>query len=143
MKGTFSIWFYDVAPGQETQYEQLQLFNSATSDYASVGTQDFDAFCYEAQLYNANTQKRQGPNQNCGIYPQTSTTNVRRTPGWHNLSIFVAGNSITLAIDGQAVFTTAGSYSYDTVMLFQSGPYWRPDTYSYWDDFASPVWKAN
>jgi hypothetical protein len=31
-KGTFSIWFYDVAPGQETQYEQISLYNSVTTD---------------------------------------------------------------------------------------------------------------
>lgn len=142
-KGTFSIWFYDVAPGQETQYEQLSLYNSVTTDSASIGTQDFDAFCYEAQLYNYNTKVQQGPNQNCGIYPQISTTSVQRTAGWHNLSIFVGTDSITLAIDGNSVFTTAGNYSYDTVTLMQSGPYWRPDTYSYWDDFAAPVWQPN
>ena len=142
-KGTFSIWFYDVAPGQETQYEQMSLSNSVTGDYASIGTQDFDAFCYEAQLYNYNTKVQQGPNQNCGIYPQISTTNVQRTAGWHNLSIFVGTDSITLAIDGTSVFTTAGNYSYDSVSIFQSGPGWRPDTYSYWDDFAAPVWQPN
>ena len=142
-KGTFSIWFYDVAPGQETQYEQISLTNAVTGDYASIGTQDFDAFCYEAQLYNYNTKIRQGPNQNCGRYPQISTTNVQRTVGWHNLSVFVGTDSITLAIDGNSVFTTAGNYSYDTITLFQSGPEWRPNTYSYWDDFAAPVWQPN
>lgn len=142
-KGTFSIWFYDVAPGQETQYEQISLYNSVTTDSASIGTQDFDAYCYEAQLYNYNTQIQQGPNQNCGMYPQISTTNVHRTVGWHILSIFVGSDSITLAIDGNAVFTTSANYSYDRIMITQSGPYWRPDTYSYWDDYEGPVWKPN
>lgn len=142
-KGTFSIWFYDVAPGQETQYEQISLYNSVTTDAASLGTQDFDAYCYEAQLYNYNTQIRQGPNQNCGIYPQISTTNVHRVAGWHILSIYVGSDSITLAIDGTSVFTTSGNYSYDSIMIAQSGPNWRPDTYSYWDDYEGPVWKPN
>jgi hypothetical protein len=142
-KGTFSIWFYDVAPGQETQYEQISVYNSVTADSASIGTQDFDAFCYEAQLYNYNTQIQQGPNQNCGIYPQISTTSVRRVAGWHVLSIFVGSDSITLAIDGTSVFTTSGNHSYDRIMISQSGPDWRPDTYSYWDDYEGPVWKPN
>lgn len=142
-KGTFSIWFYDVAAGQETQYEQIQLYNSVTTDSASIGTQDFDAYCYEARLYNYTTQQEQGPNQNCGIYPQISTTNVQRTVGWHMLSIFIGTDSITLAIDGNSVFTTSGNYSYDTVTIFQSGPSWRPDTHSYWDDYEGPVYKAN
>lgn len=140
-KGTFSIWFYDVAPGQETQYEQISLYNSITTDSASIGTQDFDAYCYEAALYHNGIQE--GPNQNCGIYPQISTTNVHRVAGWHILSIFVGGDSITLAIDGSSVFTTSGNYSYDRIMITQSGPDWRPDTYSYWDDYEGPVWKPN
>ncbi len=118
-KGTFSIWFYDVAPGQETQYEQISLYNTVTTDGASIGTQDFDAYCYEAQLYNVTTGQQQGPNQDCGIYPQISTTNVQRTPGWHMLSIFIGVDSITLAIDGNSVFTTSDNYSYDTVSILQ------------------------
>lgn len=140
LKGTFSISFYDVAPNQETQYEQISLYNSVTGDSVSIGTQDFDAYCYEAQLYNYNTKVQQGPNQRCGTYPQTSTTNVHRTAGWHILSVFVGSDSITLAIDGNAVFTGKGNYSYNTLQISQSGPVWRPDTYSYWDDFAGPVW---
>jgi hypothetical protein len=140
-KGSLSVWFYDVAPGQETQYEQISIYNSVTTDFASVGTQDFDAYCYEAQLYNYNMMIRQGPNQNCGLYPQISTTKVQRTAGWHNLSMTVGSDSVTLAIDGKAVFTASGNYSYDSVTLSQSGPSFRPDTYSYWDNFASPVYK--
>jgi hypothetical protein len=142
-KGVFSIWWYDVAPGQETQYEFLTLYNSATTDQATIGTMDFDANCYAAFLYDSKSGLRQGPNQNCGMYPQVSTTNVHRTIGWHNFSISVVGNSITLSIDGNAVFMTNGAYSYDSITLSQSGPYWRPDTYSYWDDFAAAVWNSN
>jgi len=142
-KGTFMVWFYDVAPGQETQYEQLRLYNSVTTDGIELGTQDFDAYCYMAEVYNVNNNQVQGPNQNCGIYPQVTTTNVQRTVGWHSLSIFVGTDSVTLAIDGSPVFTTSGNYSYDSITLNQSGPGWRPDTYSYWDDFAAPVWLPN
>ena len=31
-KGGFSIWFYDVAPGAETLYEQISLYNSQRPD---------------------------------------------------------------------------------------------------------------
>ena len=142
-KGLFSIWFYDVAPGQETQYEQISVTNSRTGDIASVGTQDFDAYCYEAQLFNYLTQQQQGPNQNCGSYPQISTTNVHRMAGWHNFSIFAGNDSVTLAIDGTAVFTASGNYAYDSITISQSGPVWRPDTTSYWDDSAVGVWRPN
>jgi hypothetical protein len=142
-KGLFTIWFYDAAPGQETQYEQISLYNSITADRASLGTQDFDAYCYEAQLYNDNTHQQQGPNQTCGIYPQVSTTSVQRTLGWHLLSIFVESDHVVLAIDNNPVFTASGNYAYDSVTILQSGPYWRPDTYSYWDDYVGGAYKAN
>jgi len=134
--GDFSVWFYDAAPNQETQYEQIELYNSVTADYVSIGTQDFDAFCYEAQMYNANTHAQQGPNANCGVYPQISTTNISRTSGWHHFDVDVGASSTTLGIDGVTVFGGVGSYSYDNVLLFQSGPYWRPNTGSFWDDFS-------
>ena len=65
-KGTFSIWFYDVAAGQETQYESIILTNSQTNDSALVGTMDFDAYCYAADVYD-HLSGDHGPNQNCGI----------------------------------------------------------------------------
>lgn len=142
-KGTFSIWFYDAAAGEETQYEQISLYNSVTTDLASVGTQDFDAYCYEAQLYNSLSGQQQGPNQDCGLYPQVSTTNVQRTTGWHNLSIVVETDHVVLVIDGKAVFTAAGSYAYDSVTIEQSGLDWRPNTYSFWDDYVGPVWTGS
>ena len=53
---------------------------------------------------------------------RASTTNVPRTVGWHNLTVTVGSDSITLAIDGKAAFTASGNYSYDSVTLSQSGP---------------------
>ena len=134
-KGDFSIYFYDVAPGQETLYEKLYLYNSNTTDSASIGTQDFDAHCYTVSLYNYNTNVQQGPNGTCGIYPQTSTTNVSRTSGWHRFEINVASGSVSFSIDGTAVFTAAGDYNFDSVDLGVSGPVWRPNTTAYFDEF--------
>jgi hypothetical protein len=80
MTGTASVWFYDNAPGQQTLYEQLQLFTVGQGvGFASVGTMDFDAFCYEASIDTLSGTV--GPNANCGIYPQQSTTDVSRTVG--------------------------------------------------------------
>lgn len=135
-KGTFSIYFYDVAPGQETLYEKLNLYNAVSGESASIGTQDFDAFCYTAQMFNYTTNVLQGPNANCGIFPQTSTTNVTRTAGWHKLEINVAASNISFAIDGAPVFHSDGDYSFDSVDIFVSGPFWRPDTVAYFDDFS-------
>lgn len=142
VKGKFSVWFYDVAPGQETLYEQMLLANSVNGNTLGIGTMDFDAFCYTASLYAPpNTY---GPNANCGIYPQITTTDFHRAGGWHNLTVDVGPNSINWTIDGINVFSLAGDYSFDTLYLNESGPYWRPNTYSYWDDFSydAPVPEA-
>jgi hypothetical protein len=106
--GNFTVWFYDVAPGQETLYEQLSLRDSVSGWSASMGTEDFDANCYMTQLYNSNTQQKLGPNANCGIYPQTTTTPITRTVGWHKLYIQVGKTDITFSIDGTVVFTYVG-----------------------------------
>lgn len=136
-KGEFSVFFYDAAPGQETLYQQIYLFNSVTQDLAVIGTQDFDAFCYTAFLYNYNTTLRQGPNANCGTFPQISTTNVTRTAGWHQFVVDVCSTSISLSIDGTKVFTANGDYQYDSLTLGMSGPDFRPpNVIAYWDDFS-------
>src|SRR5205085_6497160 len=71
-KGRFSIYFYDAAPGQETLYEHLNLYNSSTMDSATIGTHDFVAYCYTVYLYNYNSAIQKGPNATCGVYPQMS-----------------------------------------------------------------------
>jgi hypothetical protein len=134
--GNFTVWFYDVAPGQETLYEQVSLRDSVSGWSASMGTEDFDAYCYMTQLYNSNTQQNLGPNANCGIYPQTTTTPIVRTTGWHKLCIQVGNTNITFSIDGAVVFTYAGQFAFDSVDLLTSGPAGRPDTVAYFDDFS-------
>lgn len=142
-KGIFSIYFYDAAPGQETLYEKLNLYNATSGESASIGTQDFDAYCYTAQLYNSNTNVLQGPNGTCGIFPQTSTTNISRTAGWHKLEIDVSTDSVSFSIDGAQVFEADGDYSFDSVEISVSGPFWRPNTVAYFDDFSFQVNATN
>jgi hypothetical protein len=130
-KGAISVAFYDVAPGQETLYEQLILTNSQNSAVsASVGTMDFDSECYEAR-FGPNS----GPNANCGIYPQETTTPVKRAAGWHILSISFGQYNVSISIDGRPVYTIWGNYQFDTAQLSVTGPSWRPDTVAYFDDF--------
>jgi hypothetical protein len=115
VKGSVSVWLNDTAPGQETMYEGVTLYNSAQPKLvASVGTQDFDAFCYAATFVDSSGVSS-GQNANCGIYPELSTTNVRRTSGWHNLVVVFGANSATFSIDSSApLFTVPGDYSFDT-----------------------------
>lgn len=135
-KGKITVWFYDAAPGQETLYEYLWLQNTTTNQIATMGTQDFDALCYTAQFYDDATQTAVGPNASCGVYPQTATTNVARTLGWHKLQIAVGDTSVTFSIDDVKIFSTQVNFSFDFVSLNTSGPYWRPNTISYFDDFT-------
>jgi len=136
ISGTFSVWFYDVAPGEETLYEHIALSDSVSGWNASIGTQDFDAYCYMTQLYNSGTGANLGPNANCGSYPQVTTTARSRTVGWHNLKIAAGLTQITFSIDGVVVFTHKGHFTFDSIDLAMSGPYWRPDTVAYFDDLV-------
>jgi hypothetical protein len=128
--GDASIYFYDAAPGEQTLYEQFTLTNSANpSTPFGIGTMDFDASCYAAFVGS------QGPNANCGAFPRSSTTNVARTLGWHLLDINVQATGVTLSIDGNPVFVSLGSYTFDGIDILVNGPGFRPNTTAYWDDF--------
>ncbi len=133
-KGTVSIAFYDTAPGQQTLYEQLSISNSKSpGSSVSVGTMDFDQTCMEASMVSASGTTT-GANADCGIYPQQSTSPVRRTAGWHILTIAV-GLATEIAIDGQIVFT-GPPYTFDSVKFEVSGPAWRGNTLAYIDSFS-------
>ena len=137
-KGKFSIWFYDVAPGQQTLYEMMSLFNSAQPNaVASIGTQDYDAYCYEASHTDA-ANVLHGPNSTCPneASPGVTTTSAARTLGWHQLVIDVQANALVYSIDGIQVYSEAGDFTFDRVTISIGGPYWRPLTTAYFDDFS-------
>jgi Fn3 associated/Chitobiase/beta-hexosaminidase C-terminal domain len=135
-KGSVGVYFYDMAPGQQTLYEDLVLSNSSQPSLgASIGTQDFDANCYAAS-FSDKSGKAYGQNANCGIYPQLSTTSVARTQGWHYLSVIFWPGSVSTYIDGQTLFTVYGDYTFDTIDLKVSGPSWRPNTVAYFGSFS-------
>ena len=132
-KGTVSVTYYDSAPGQETLYQNMVLSDSRNPNNSSgVGTQDFDAQCYTANVASGT----QGPNASCGIYPQLTTTPINRTLGWHVFSISYDEDSVSIAIDGIVIFTGKGDYYFDTVQLTSAGPGWRPAGLCYYDNFS-------
>lgn len=134
VQGTASVYLYDPTPGQQTLYAQMQITNSSNNQQtASSGIQDFDAFCYMANINNV------GPAANCGSFPQSTTTNAMRTAGWHLFTINAGAASISFAIDGVTQFTQAGNYSFDQVAIFISGPGFRPNATFYFDDFSLNV----
>lgn len=60
---------------------------------------------------------------------------MKRTFGWHILTIAVGAASTEIAIDGEAVFV-GPLYWFDTIRFAVSGPSWRPNTLAYIDDFS-------
>jgi hypothetical protein len=129
--GDFSVEFYDYAPGAQTLYEDLYLFNSIDpNENAFIGVQDFDASCYAVGIAGG------GPNATCGSFPQETTTNVSRAAGWHLLDLNIGSSSVTASIDGVNVYTASGKYSYDSFYIGISGPAFRPNTIAYFDDFS-------
>lgn len=137
MKGTASIWFYDVAPEQETLYEWFSLYNAADPNGSRIGVSDYDAKCYNANAFST------GPNASCGIYPQVITAPVNRSAGWHLFEIAYLQNEIRLSLDGQLIHSLAGNYTFDSVRINMAGPLWRPNTSAYFDDFSMQAESAS
>jgi hypothetical protein len=67
--------------------------------------------------------------------PKRLPTNVSRSAGWHKLEINVSAMSTSFSIDAVQVFSAAGDYGFDSVDISVSGPFWRPNTVAYFDDF--------
>jgi uncharacterized repeat protein (TIGR01451 family) len=135
-QGAVKVSFYDTAPNLETLYTDFYLVDSSSGLAATIGTQDFDAYCYKAFVGDPVTNTNYGPNANCGIFPRSSTTNVARTAGWHVFEIRWDSQMVTFFIDGQQIFQRQGTYNFDRVRIDMSGPVWRPDATYYFDDFS-------
>ena len=134
VQGTVSVYLYDPAPGQETLYMQLGVSSSTNStSNGNAGIQDFDPTCYMAVSGGV------GPNANCGFRQQNSTTNILRTSGWHLLSMTVGPTGFIIAIDGITQVNRSGNFSFDRLDLFMSGPGFRPNATTYFDDFSLNV----
>jgi hypothetical protein len=137
MYGTVSVQFYDYAPGQQTLYEHLGLYEPLSLTDSSVGVADYDANCYLAAVGAT------GPGQICGSFPGVYTTSIGRTAGWHEFSISRSNTSISIRIDGTLVFTQAGDFPFQYVILNVFGPSFRPNTVVYWDNFQIDAQSAS
>lgn len=120
-KGKFEVKFNDTAPGRQTLYSGLRAYNSRnyTNENSGVNVAD----------WNPSNYVWAGP----GI-GQTPTT-VPRRQGWHSFTIELTESGFSALIDGTVVGQVYGNFAFDTVELFLSGPYWRPDAAYLFDDF--------
>lgn len=127
MKGEVSVKFYDTAPGEESLYSGLYLFNNFSDPnlhYFAL-TYDWDGDNYWVNSGNEAVQ-----------------TSVERTEGWHEFKIVFQETQIIFYIDGLNVLTSAGDFSFDQVNLRLYGPAYRPDAEYYFDDFYINVYPA-
>ncbi len=112
--GKLSVWVYD---NGNYIYFYMLAHNSALSRDASLGVQDWDASAYYYGPFNGTGGK----------------STVPRSTGWHQFTINATVSALTLAVDGQTVYTGAGGTPFDQVILGLSGP---GDGATSFDDFS-------
>jgi hypothetical protein len=134
LMGDASVYFFDPSPGQATFYSQMTLQNSLDpTRFLTIGIQDFDANCYVAFI--ATPGMNLGPNGDCGFGPRLEGTSVQRSAGWHQFEISVDSFGAAFHIDNTLVFSASGSFPFDTVNLFVSGPRSGAPSTFYYDTF--------
>jgi len=120
MQGTVSVWFYDGHPGQQTLYCNLLLYDVAHSLTTNIGVMDWDPSRYYA----------------------AGQTTIPRSLGWHKFEAIFDSSGARLFIDDALVRPPTQMFGFDHVQLQLAGPWWRPDTEFYFDQFsvnANPV----
>lgn len=138
VRGTFTVYLYDVSAGSATLYEYLALRSTNSSRGADVGVDDYEPYCYKAKIWDGTTHWGQNPPTNPCAYNDAGTwnnTNVPRTVGWHRFDIETTSTSTTVKIDGQTMVTSP-ALDFDIVYLFVQAPSWRPSGIAYFDDFS-------
>ncbi len=122
--GTVSVWFYDTgADVSSGNYIQFGVSSNGVT-VANLLTYDYDL----------------GPGDGGSTYlyytpPVNRYTGNDRTQAWHQFTICAWSNSMTLLIDGNAVYSGPGS-SFDRVIIAVTGPSWRPALGVQFDDFS-------
>jgi len=125
IEGNVSVWFYDTAPGQQTLYSFLTLYNSTVpwgeSGYLfGLGVNDWDGSNY---FFGGPEQLGDG------------RTSIPRTVGWHKFEIKISSTGGQMFIDDILVHSFTGDFGFNAVQLSLSGPDWRPNATYYFDDF--------
>ena len=61
---------------------------------------------------------------------------VTRTPGWHQVTFIDTPQTLTIQLDGAAVYSRSGGTPFDHATISLSGPYWRPAFTTYFDELT-------
>lgn len=125
IKGDVSVRFYDATPGQANLYSTLTMYNSTVNypdsgSLFSIGVMDWDGKYYYYHSPDGTSVR----------------TSVTRTLGWHEFKISIDDTGGQMFIDDVLVEAFIGDYGVDSVNLTLSGPYWRPNSTCYYDDFS-------
>jgi hypothetical protein len=126
-KGSFSVHIYDTAPGQETQYAQLGVY-----DFAAGRFFDFGIFDLAPSEYLINLSDATGSSSLIG-------SGVARSLGWHKFQIDMLASDIVFSIDDNEVYRLADDLSAAQVRLSLFSPEWRPAQAFYFDDYSGPI----
>jgi len=130
MVGSVSVWFYDSAPGQQTLYSHLMMYDMSVSP-TTLGFETFIGIMdYDASYYYAMTAS--------SVIPPVPSV-IARSVGWHKYEAVFGDAETKLYIDGTEVYSALGEYGLTRLSLQLSGPSWRPDATSYFDDFSANV----
>ena len=125
--GDVSVQFYDTGAGQTYGgYIELILQNSALNESADLATTDMDWSGWP------------GSNQyNFGLFDgSTATSAVSRTQDWHQYEIDDTPSSLTISVDGIAVYTGAGGIPFDSIQIHLGNFQYRPGFTTYFTDFS-------
>lgn len=126
MRGYASVWVYDTAPGQQTRYCHLTLYNTEIP-YSQPGNNFWVGFEDHTPSYYTVINPATGMSVN---------TAVPRSVGWHHFEIVINDNGGEYRIDGATVYTFKGVYQFDQISLEVYGPSWRPSATFYFDDLV-------
>jgi RHS repeat-associated protein len=105
VKGSASIFVFDVSPPQALVYDIFELSSSSNpSVYAEGGIVDYDPGFYHWSINGA-----------------TATT-PRPSPygRWVKWTITFDNNSITIAVDGNPILVQSGNFTFDTIQIYNS-----------------------
>ncbi len=114
-----SVWIYDTAPGEQSLYTELTLWNIATNINISFGITDFSATTY-----------------NIGWRGKQSILVGTRSLGWHEFKISAGIGSVKFYLDGALVASFPDEFSVDQINFNMYGFQSTPDSTFYFDDFS-------
>lgn len=122
--GCVSIWVFDTGADLSTSnYLQLSVVGGAVETYINAWDYDLGA--------------TNGGNYYFGVGPLSPVNSgVDRTQAWHQFSITRTPTETRIAIDGTVVHRGPASPAFTDLAFSMSGPNWRPNWISDFDDFA-------